>query len=427
VITIPQYTGTCWFNALMMSLFYSEGMRQILFDKLASWKRPLNKPQSIIRDILENNYIRKDNNFIKFFNEFKPEVLLKELHVLDPRVFDFNPEIHDGYSSTLYKHKLLIFLGISNFSILHNYKGSLYYAFLELIRIRRANNEMQVRYHKADDITSSTPDLSTKDVIIIICNDNVRPIDTRVIKRAFRVDRTLSFDDTRFNVDSMMLTNFNQLECKKGHEIAGVSCEKERFIYNGWIGISKDQGINGKMFNEVPCTLMKHDWMDKEKTTFCIDKTRCSIKSAKDDKTEVCFNFSKGNRTYVYIRDDLQLPKTPSKPQTVVGPGDKVLSPNTDGCDSKAGKIGKEIRGSQKRTKTLQNVCPDDKVWNPETSRCVTKTGKIGKKILESQKQTKTPPTSQNVCPDDKVLNPKTNRCVSKTGKIGKKILSMSS
>jgi hypothetical protein len=34
VITIPQFTGTCWFNALLMALLYSDGTRQYLLKNL---------------------------------------------------------------------------------------------------------------------------------------------------------------------------------------------------------------------------------------------------------------------------------------------------------------------------------------------------------------------------------------------------------
>ena len=30
VITIPQINGTCWFNALMMMIFYSQNSRKLL-------------------------------------------------------------------------------------------------------------------------------------------------------------------------------------------------------------------------------------------------------------------------------------------------------------------------------------------------------------------------------------------------------------
>ena len=34
VITIPQFTGTCWFNSILMVCLYSHRMRQLLLNKI---------------------------------------------------------------------------------------------------------------------------------------------------------------------------------------------------------------------------------------------------------------------------------------------------------------------------------------------------------------------------------------------------------
>ena len=36
VITIPQFTGTCWFNSILMVTLYSHRMRQLLLNKIKS-------------------------------------------------------------------------------------------------------------------------------------------------------------------------------------------------------------------------------------------------------------------------------------------------------------------------------------------------------------------------------------------------------
>jgi len=41
VTTIPQLTGTCWFNALLMALLYSERTRQFVYNHLIAYDNHL--------------------------------------------------------------------------------------------------------------------------------------------------------------------------------------------------------------------------------------------------------------------------------------------------------------------------------------------------------------------------------------------------
>ena len=74
VITILQLTGTCWFNALLMVLFYSQRMREYMLSQ--------NGLHRIFRDILEHRY-RKINAADEVFFEMNyqslsPDKLLSE-------------------------------------------------------------------------------------------------------------------------------------------------------------------------------------------------------------------------------------------------------------------------------------------------------------------------------------------------------------
>ena len=77
VITIPQYTGTCWFNAILMALLYSEGMRTLLLK--ASKNTSPTKSKQTLRYILENLYTQNENiDHVKYFDKIRPETILKE-------------------------------------------------------------------------------------------------------------------------------------------------------------------------------------------------------------------------------------------------------------------------------------------------------------------------------------------------------------
>ena len=39
VITIPQYEPTCWFNAILMAILYSQNSRKLLLDDILLKKK----------------------------------------------------------------------------------------------------------------------------------------------------------------------------------------------------------------------------------------------------------------------------------------------------------------------------------------------------------------------------------------------------
>ena len=43
VLPIPQFKGTCWFNSLLMALFYSELMRKFFIKELPNIREQLKK------------------------------------------------------------------------------------------------------------------------------------------------------------------------------------------------------------------------------------------------------------------------------------------------------------------------------------------------------------------------------------------------
>jgi hypothetical protein len=117
-----------------------------------------------------------------------------------------------------------------------------------------------------------------------------------------------------------------------------------------------------KIFRKVPCALMKHDWLDRSKTGFCIDLKKCDLRfnaTQQQEASDLCFSFAKGPRNYIYIREDLLKPK----------PKPKKIPPNPQ-----------EIPEKPEKTQKTKS-CPEGKILNPASGRCVDINGKIGKQL----------------------------------------------
>lgn len=118
VFTIPQFGPTCWFNALLMILFYSELSRNFFITQLTNLNNEQLKQKQVFYDIIENilfkSYIKNEKS-IKRFNSFmKPEKILGSLYNNYKDYFDHNPEKDVGNDGMLYYYYMFDFMNLQN-------------------------------------------------------------------------------------------------------------------------------------------------------------------------------------------------------------------------------------------------------------------------------------------------------------------------
>lgn len=114
VTTIPQLTGTCWFNALLMALLYSERTRQFVYNHLIAYdnhlefaKTPADYQKKLAKqkivdmflDILVRHYTKGKKTLKELPT---PEYMLQELHRADPKTFYFDPNKRVGHIGQKY-------------------------------------------------------------------------------------------------------------------------------------------------------------------------------------------------------------------------------------------------------------------------------------------------------------------------------------
>jgi hypothetical protein len=134
-LIIPQIVGTCWMNALLMCVFYSEAMRDVIIMYRKRWATTMPKNEYTtelvnIFDKMARLYKRPGRNDGGFFDTATPEKILYLLHKADPILFEYRSvrltsrgtyEIKDGwksgYTPRLYARKLLHFFGITSVSL----------------------------------------------------------------------------------------------------------------------------------------------------------------------------------------------------------------------------------------------------------------------------------------------------------------------
>lgn len=335
VITIPQITGTCWFNALMMMFFYSQNSRKLLL-----YYKPFDGRTDILsktlKSLIYKNY-KLDKKTIDFFNKNTINSILSKFN-LEHNIIDFIS--NKGYYIPFFIHNLfeainLNYLTIDYFNTFSysmygmpiknfyfsitetvslfedNYKNQTYISFL---------NDFNERYKYKAFIKNKVENVVPLYLIVNMWETqnylyNYFGYNTDQILQEFNVlngynfsasgiyelSNEIIFNGRTYILDSMSLGNFNAQTISLGHAIAGITCKNDRYVYNGWIRNTADPGIKNEIDRTLPCELMSYNWDINTDNEFCINSKACDLNGFLDRYKDLCFSFNKGDRTLVYI------------------------------------------------------------------------------------------------------------------------------
>jgi hypothetical protein len=405
LVVFPQISGTCWFNALLMALFFSENTRNMFIQKESSWAMSM-KLRKVFRDILKRRaktYDEKDYAYL-FFKVITPEYILEQLHKEDASKFKFDPTKRLGYFNTMYLPNLLEFLGVSDklhLDAVDNKDGTctLYYSNLYNdynIKTVAHHDKKAPKYaiNYTDEKKIKMPKKKEYDVITVRFSKELHS-NANLFQKNVKIDEVLKVAGTSYVNDSLLLTNFNISTCGKGHDIAGVTCAGKRYMYNGWMRKTQDRGMAG-VGNKYPCELMEYDWLNFG-DNFCLNPKLCKLDgiSTEDLTKQICFNAKAGERTYILVNTKYERVAKPTSAaeHAPVGTGEgapdgkKPASPGRgDKRVTKSASIAKPIK---ERTKSASSratkSCPEGKIVNPASGRCVKIDGKIGRKLSQAK------------------------------------------
>jgi len=336
ILTPKQVGPLCWFMATFVAMFYSQRSRKKLIEASKNWD--LNIPIfKIFKFILDNKYekisSKEHKNYEYFYTEFVYFLILLFLNKINNIVFPYNPILHEkyGFSTEHYIAKLYNFLGINNRIYEYSTKQQiLAYSHLNkefdniitpTFRFNPLNLSItrdinQYNYNNFKYVEPNNP----PSILIIIIRDYDKDChfynynqylikniinDSKLKNTLISMDENITYLDVKYNLDSVLLTNWNT--CSLGsHLIAGITCKKKHYVYNGWARSTIDPAMGTQLFQDYPCELMPLNWNIKENGDFCLDPVKCIPETLKRNlnKQDLCFNFSKGERVLIYVRKD---------------------------------------------------------------------------------------------------------------------------
>ena len=447
VISLKQYGPTCWFNSILMAILYSDESRKLLLKKSKTWNKRIEIFKTI-NYILHNKYLRTNSasEDYKYFDKIRPEYLLNKLYKYNKKKFMFDLQKHKcGFKSELYIRKIYKLLGV-NVLYLDIVGNNLYYSLYNNATVTKIENGQIFIKFKTISENKVKEKFENPDIIILTNNKNIMnrypnyyKVDkkTKLYKCAIEMANNIVTDNgNEYVLDSVLLNNWNKSNKIGGHSIAGITCKRDKYVYNGWtrntidpniVGNADDKNIweeiirNNKIFYfnsylkesvwvppknatiikakdkiTIPCELMKYNWNVNKDNTFCLNARKCLLD--KMNPNDLCFSFNKGGRCIIYVKkNNIDNFKKESKKC----PSGKVINPLTNRCI----KV-KTINTVRKNplSKPEKN-CPSGKVINPLTNRCI----KV--KTINTVRKNPLSKPEKN-CPSGKVINPLTNRCI---------------
>lgn len=259
----------------------------------------------------------------KHFSKVTPEHILETLHKFSPELFPFNPVLHEGFNATSYMPLLCKFLGVRVLfvDVLKTDTGyDYYYSYRNQTEFFYGPDmELNSRYTYPADQDLNDALAKPYDMVCAYHISNYTFIPDQKYKMDIKdkrkddeiVANTFGWNKQEFLLDSCGLTNFENNFCKSSHMIAGVICNKRKYVYNGWITMTRDAAMSEKDARQVrsafPCELMRWDW-NQEAADFCLNPKSCKLDTTLNPKS-MCFSFDKGDRYFLYINQDFTKPR----------------------------------------------------------------------------------------------------------------------
>ena len=410
ILTPKQVGPICWFMATFVAMFYSQRSRKLLLESSKSWdvKKGIfpifwnnrKKLFTLLKQVLDDKYLKTENRESKDYKNYKRfsdntfGKILTLLNRIDKKSFPYIPNyIRGGFELEYYIGKLYKLLNIDY--ILYDYNPAddvLLYSYLNE-NLNKASYRIERRYIVIEvdgdrKFKYVEEEIIPPPILMVIVRHEAdkgnatfnsflfpnNTIDEGVTKENLKsMKEQIFFKGVEYNLDAVLLANWN---IGIGHAIAGITCKKKKYIYNGWTRTSMDPSmVNQLITRKIPCELMKYDWNVKNDGDFCLNTAKCIPEALQHQlkNTDICFNFSKGTRLLIYVRKDsnhnTSAESNTNNSKSPTEQTSKSSIPDVSLLNTNIG--GKCILTKKKPIVKPPKICPQGKVLNPKTGRYI--------------------------------------------------------
>jgi hypothetical protein len=314
--TIPQFSGTCWFNSIINVMLYSNGFRKVLKKEFKGKRKTTDdKFFNFLLYMLRNS--NNTGRMAKVYEDFN-NLSLKVEYLLISYLQKYDIPLYN-YIKRSYNY------GISSLSYICNVLTSYNIRYLDIYFNREKEKEILL-IDKDNRISNIKTDLDNIDLLIISYDKpygfTIEQMNelayssskiglkkgisnfSKVYDQIKKTENTIKINQYSYNLDSCLFRNINKLE-EGGHAIAGITCpNNNKYIIDS---INNRISYNDYKNNKVkeilnPCRPLLYDWTTLDKD-FCIDSSSCDKIEFVKNKEKLCYNFSESNLVCIYVKN----------------------------------------------------------------------------------------------------------------------------
>ncbi|AGE57470.1 hypothetical protein PBCVNEJV4_715R [Paramecium bursaria Chlorella virus NE-JV-4] len=315
VLTFAQQGAICWFTALITTLFFSQYTRVVMRMHARKMVKYSNTRQ--IADAMLQLIKGYDSGKVsrRVVEHMQPHQFLQDLRATRSNLFDSTLNGSSEAHYNPYVHKILGFLRVPHLGIGIVGGKILYSGFNVDLPL---DSKLWAQAMKTQSPRGTFVDTNNPEVLLLHRDGgedyiqglwgSPRPALGSVSGISNDIhNKIIQYNGRNYILDSCILGGEVRTQsCSVAHAVAGVTCNNNRYIYNGWTARSGDPAMSGSgsVIKDMPCSLMAADWAANK--AFCINTAACKMNIAKPNQLskELCFN-GVARSTVVYIRSDL--------------------------------------------------------------------------------------------------------------------------
>lgn len=316
--TIPQFSGTCWFNSILHVMLYSQGLRKAIWKSLKPMyeKNKTDKFYKFLIFMLNNyNDIEKLEKIYSSFKnlKLKPEYLLgiflKKHNMELYKIFMETDKLDKGHYQTFIMNILYAY-DIKYFHFHYSKTENETYMSINESFYNSVNRDTNSYLNANKDDT---------DILIITSEDGlfektkaVKIDNQKIFRDVVSYNKTIDVNGTIYKLDSCLLTNHNIR-----HAVALIKCNDNNYFIDSSAANYRDNykllsNKKKQRFTTNMCKPVKFDWTDLKHLgddfTFTVnDSNQCAITydSSIDGKVEYksVYNIYNNNPIFIYVKD----------------------------------------------------------------------------------------------------------------------------
>jgi len=297
----PQFSGTCWLNSILTSCLYSDGLSRIFREKAINdnWENSSDEFKKVFFNILSyiNQYklskdtIKDREKLKEYLNKLNPDVIILDFvnkydRELKSMILRLNKPIRKKNFNLGYEIYIPM-LNILNYFKINYIDITTYINELKNITLLNRLYNLKTKKQILDSINNPPDVIIYRQKYYILGenynedenedeDDNIYNIknynlDIEDIKKNKEI---VIINGYKYKIDSVIIRNYD----RDNHAISGITCNKTKYVYNGWFKKTRDMAIIDDLykFNE-PCSLMRYDWNINKDESFVLNNNTCKL------------------------------------------------------------------------------------------------------------------------------------------------------